>query len=539
LLCCNGFNFSLKKKLLNLSEFVALLADKKFVPRAEQRSELVAFANYVISERNNIGAEDQKWFVGRLKPLSRSPNRFKSAITSQLLYWFTKAPSALIQGVHSALLDGSGIEGRVANMNGLGAMLFNGSEGSKILASEINRPRLKAYYLETVAMMRKALSEKRIAIKSQFAPNNRVVILTQQFLRPPHAPTKDTLEFARILKENFGKEVLIVSSCEFNSHPSGSVLPLFLGNVLNELSGNRSIDYSGHAFSYFQPPQNRFSVESIGASVEKIEEFDPAMILVVGARNLLAEMFADRAFVLFYPTTANVPLCHEPYFFMWRPPSESELSMLQAEGISERFLFHQHPGFEPPKQTTTLTRQALGLPSDAFIFVVVGMRLDADVKDDFLDMLENLVEVPGAHIAFAGNFSHYAQVVAEGRQKLAGRTTFLGFQDDMMSVYSLCDVYLNPKRTGGGSAIVYAMATGLPPLSCPVGDGYEAARNLPLIADYNEMVRVAKLLVFDRQKYEEYQAMAKAEAVRLCSRLPLVERIMQSYDEFVARRAAG
>lgn len=516
---------------MNLNQFVAFLADKKFVPQSAQRSQLAEFANAVVAARGTISQNDSQWLVAKLKPIARLPNRFKSALANHLLYWFTDNSSYFAAGIKASLLDGSGVEGRVANMNALGASVFNAARGAEVVRAEFSRARYKAYYEETVGLIEKLLRDQKVFIKPSFQPNSRVVILTQQFLQPPHAPTKDALEFAWFLSEHHGKEVMIVSSCEFSGQPSGSVLPLYLGNVLGDYANKQTISYKDKSFRYFQPPQGRFFAESIGQTVATIEAFDPAMILIVGGRNLLSELFVKRAFVLFYPTTANLPMLLKPYFFMWREPTAAEFSLLESEGARTNYLFHQHPGFEAPIQKATLTRQSFGIPSEAFVFVVVGMRLDADVKADFLDMLEEVVCDSPAHIAFAGHFSSYQQVVAS-RQNLADRCSFVGFQDDMMAVYSLSNCYLNPKRTGGGSAIVYALAAGLPCLSCPVGDGYEAARNLPLLPNYQAMAQTCKDLMTKPEILSRYQALARQEAARLCSRAPLVERIEASYRMF-------
>ena len=136
--------------------------------------------------------------------------------------------------------------------------------------------------------------------------------------------------------------MIIVSSCEYSAYPSGSVLPLALSRVLLDYANKATVSYKGKAFRYFQPDKGRFSVETISQTVAAIEAFDPAMILVVGGRNLLAELFVKRAFVLFYPTTSNLPMLSKPNFFMGREPTVEESNLLESEGLRTSYLFHQH-----------------------------------------------------------------------------------------------------------------------------------------------------------------------------------------------------
>jgi hypothetical protein len=519
---------------VNLNEFFALLADEKFEPQETKRSELVEFANAIFAARTSFGQDDCRWLIAQLKPIARLPSQFKSAIANHLLFRYTDDPVYFVGAIKASLLDGAGIEGRVANMNALAGGVFNAARGAEIIRAEFSRARFRSYYENTVSLIDSLLGRQKVVVKQIFQPNSRVVVLTQQFLESFHAPTKDALEFAWFLSQNYAKEVMIVSSCEYSSHPSGSVLPLALSRVLQDYANEETVSYKDKVFRYFQPQKGRFSLETIPQTVAAIEAFDPAMILVVGGRNLLAELFVKRAFVLFYPTTSKLPMLSKPNFFMWREPTVAESSLLDSEGLRTSYLFHQHPGFEVPTQKISLSRKDWYIPEDAFVFAVVGVRLDADIKSEFLDMLEDVIHDPRAYIVFAGHFSGYRQVVAS-RESLADRCRFLGFQDDIMAVYSICNCYLNPRRTGGGSAIVYALAAGLPSLSCPVGDGYEAVRKLPLLPNYEAMAKTCKKLMNNPDTVRFYRALATQEAARLCSRAPLVERIQASYRIFLEK----
>jgi len=523
---------------VNLNEFFAVLAEEKFEPQETERSELVELANAIFAAGTSVGQDDRQWIIAQLKPTARRSSQFKSAIINHLLFRYTGDPAYLVGAIKASLLDGAGIEGRVANMNALATGIFNDASGAEIIRAEFSRARFRSYYENTLILIDNLLAAQKVVVKQIFQPNSRVVILTQQFLEPIHAPTRDTLEFAWFLSQDHAKEVMIVSSCEYSDYPSGSVLPLALSGVVPHYANKETVSYKDKVFRYFQPEKGRFSVETIPQTVKTIEAFDPAMILVVGGRNLLAEVFVKRAFVLFYPTTSNLPMLSKPNFFMWREPTLAEYELLESEGVRSNYLFHQHPGFEVPTQKISLSRKDLCIPEDAFVFAVVGMRLDADIKPEFLDMLEDVVRDPRAFVVFAGYFASYRQILAS-RESLAGRCRFLGFQDDIMAVYSLCNCYLNPKRIGGGSAIVYALAAGLPSLSCPIGDGYEAVRKLPLLSDYEAMARTCKELMNNSDAVWRYQELARQEATRLCSRAPLVERIEASYRIFLERTMHG
>jgi hypothetical protein len=327
---------------VNLNEFFALLADEKFEPQETERSGLVEFANAIFAARTSVVQNDCQWLIAQLKPIAILPSQFKSAIVNHLLFRYTGDPVYFVAAIKASLLDGAGIEGRVANMNALADGMFNAARGAEIICAEFSRAKFRSYYENTVNLIENLLGEQKVVVKQVFEPNSRVIILTQQFLEPFHAPTKDALEFAWFLSQNYAKEVIIVSSCEYSAYPSGSVLPLALSRVLLDYANKATVSYKGKAFRYFQPDKGRFSVETISQTVAAIEAFDPAMILVVGGRNLLAELFVKRAFVLFYPTTSNLPMLSKPNFFMGREPTVEESNLLESEGLRTSYLFHQH-----------------------------------------------------------------------------------------------------------------------------------------------------------------------------------------------------
>jgi glycosyltransferase involved in cell wall biosynthesis len=107
-----------------------------------------------------------------------------------------------------------------------------------------------------------------------------------------------------------------------------------------------------------------------------------------------------------------------------------------------------------------------------------------------------------------------------------------------MAVYALCDGFINPRRSGGGSAIVHAMSAGLPCLSVAFGDAYDAVRNFPVIKTYHEMADVAARLVADEAFRLRYRQMAAEASQLLNSKAPLIARIMTEYAAFLDRRAS-
>lgn len=371
-----------------------------------------------------------------------------------------------------------------------------------------------------------------VARKAAFAPNDRVLILTEQFIAPPHAPSKDALDYARAFQD-LGREVMIASTCALGRQLYSPLLPGSRCNLIEGLAGATALEFEGRTFRYHQPASGRFNNATLAESLAVIEAFDPAFVLVVGGQNLVAELLVQRSFVVQYPTFAGLPMTRGLRFFTWRPPSDEEAATLARLGLADRRLFAHHPGFEPPKRTKTLTRAEFDIPEDAFVFAVAGMRLGLDVDDAFLDLMRDIrARRPEAHFVFIGEFDGYDQRIGA----MADGASFIGFHSDILSAYDLCDAYINPTRKGGGSAIVHALSAGLPALSVAYGDAYEAVRALPTLADYTALADAACALAERGEAYESYRRQVAEIAPTLGGKGGVVARLMAAYEAFVGER---
>ncbi len=99
---------------------------------------------------------------------------------------------------------------------------------------------------------------------------------------------------------------------------------------------------------------------------------------------------------------------------------------------------------------------------------MVGGRLTEEVSYEFLRELSEIFKY-NIHITFVGNFSTYESII-EKDSVLRENTSFIGFQDDILAIVELVDLYVNPPRTGGGSSIAEALSKGKPAVTLDFGD---------------------------------------------------------------------
>ena len=370
-----------------------------------------------------------------------------------------------------------------------------------------------------------------------FKRTNRAVILTRQMLFPPHAPSVRTLEFAKNLKENYNKDVLIVSSSEFTIQGFSPIVPYFRGNSHESFIGKDNISYEGVDLPFSLFGNGNFTEESVEQCLRTIIDFQPELILSIGAPNMIGEVFNETSFGFFYMSGHGIPLTRTQHFHTWDEPSQEERQSMIEENIEKQHLFVSTPGYHKPPKFKSLNRTDYDLTDDAFVFAVIGLRLDTEVTEAFKRTIKTIIAGNDkAHFIFAGAFETYEKAIQQD-PLLDKHCRYLGLQPDIMAVYEMCDVYLNPTRLGGGSSAAQALQAGVPVVTLPSGDVGFMALNFPDIADYDEMASIAVRLSLDADFLTEYQDITKSESDRLSVRNQYLQKIMDEFEKFANERA--
>ncbi len=119
-------------------------------------------------------------------------------------------------------------------------------------------------------------------------------------------------------------------------------------------------------------------------------------------------------------------------------------------------------GFEYKAPKKTFYREAYGLQKDDFIYITVGNRLDVELKDDFISIIcDHMIMSPKCKWLIVGTvnkkmFRNFSGLLDDHK------IIFISYEDDLTGLYTICDAYLNPNRTGGGTSIFWAMHQGIP-----------------------------------------------------------------------------
>ena len=180
------------------------------------------------------------------------------------------------------------------------------------------------------------------------------------------------------------------------------------------------------------------------------------------------------------------------------------------------------------EQVHRYNRIDLGLPGTGVICLVVGGRLDSEIDEAFICLIEKLAE-KGIYTALMGRFNRYNSV-SEKNVLLKEYLINLGFQSDPLAVCECCDIYLNPRRLGGGTSAAEALSKGLPALTLNYGDVMTGVGEDFCFDSYDEIYGEILRLANDKTYYEEARQKALKRAAQLMNSAGEFSRILTEME---------
>lgn len=370
---------------------------------------------------------------------------------------------------------------------------------------------------------KKEFTDEMSYIPREQRNENFVMVFISQVLGTGHGPTKTLLDRCYILEKYLNKKVYIVNTAEYlTQYQSLFCFAAMTGNYKEEYSQTDYLTWKDKNFAFMQCPNVMPHVSIIKEILNVVKCEKPYFILNIGGNSIVNDLCSNIVPTLTVGTVpSGRPTTLGQFRTVGRTITEDDRKWQAKHHMPEDSIIEGLFTSAFKEQTHQYTREQLGLPNNRFIAVIVGGRLDEEIDSECMKLLERLVEAD-IFIAFMGRFNKYVEY-ASNNEIFKQNTIFLGLQEDVLAVNEVCDLYINPKRVGGGTSAAEAMYKGLPVVTWNFGDvGLGAGSDFHVVdyeAMYEQVLRYAK----DKEFYEEMSRKAKARA----------EKLTDSKSEFV------
>lgn len=386
-------------------------------------------------------------------------------------------------------------------------------------------------YWEVVEAWSDVLSEYLSPIPKENRNKNRVVVVMLHFLNKTIAPTKTALERIKTLQDEMGKEVLCIHSRE--QYTNVGSLPFYgivSGTCDERFNGLHTVDIEGQRIDLYQPPYSMPDYDEYIKIIGMIREYAPYEVIVLGDNCVLGDLCAQMIPTVCIPMMfSSVPIKRiNEYVSVGKHLTEKDKEKINNAGGNEDSYIESTFTFELISQKKKLSRRELDLPENKFIVSVVGIRLDYDVTEEFLNKLIGLTD-KDIHIAFAGKYESYNSI-CENNEKLKEHSTFVGYQDDILAFQEVCNLYANPPRTGGGFSVVEAFYMHKPGVTLPYGDVAASSGKEFWVNDLDEMMDMIIKYKEDKEFYKKMSEKAYARSLELFDSKGALQHILHEVE---------
>lgn len=359
---------------------------------------------------------------------------------------------------------------------------------------------MRSIHRKNVVRLADEMGEKFSYLPTAKRNRKRIAIITDYMLNKLNAPTAIVLETIYVLQNKLGYEVLLLT-CTSNRVLDPCLWTEFY-YCYGGKRGDRIIDYKDEQICVGEYPMLECGIEEYREMLFRIYNWNPLFVWNIGTSCPIADLPCAFTTVVSEALTIRPPVSEANIFLRLAPESiEREEEYGRALEVHQKQIFLEKkvpPVSEAPKEVWT--RQKLGLPESGFLIAIVGNRLAVEIDEVFAHVMLRILQInEKIHFVIIGDVELVLDSLQDEYQR---RIHWLGFCEDLPGVYQTLDLYLNPKRAGGGWSSAIALRAGLPVVTLPDCDvAYNASPKFEVL-DYEEMITVVNRYATDTAFYK-------------------------------------
>ncbi|MCI9083284.1 MAG: glycosyltransferase [Lachnospiraceae bacterium] len=339
-----------------------------------------------------------------------------------------------------------------------------------------------------------------------------VIMVTNQFLGNGHAPTMRTLDYAYTLAEFLQKQVMILNDASFHFYPCPWLAQNIKPSYVKDYNHIRSIRYKDYEFPFLQIAEYMPDLDAINKMLQQIYRLRPGLVYNVGASCLVADLCSMFTKTVSFPCSTDIPTSMCEYLLLGRELEESDRAQITRLEPYQKII-ETVVNYQLGESSLKYQRSEFGIGDDSFVVAVVGNRLDAEISEEFITSMEEILNQQDVHFLMIGLINDKVRI--QNRITKIEKLHFAGSLKEAGQVIKLCNVYCNPKRSGGGRSSFEALAYGVPVVTLKFGDVYYTCGKEFAVDAYKDFSGRIHRYVTDSAYYEAAKEKALERAAVL------------------------
>lgn len=362
----------------------------------------------------------------------------------------------------------------------------------------VNMKKRRAFHRKIVAKY-----EELLQFDYKYCPlnernRNRIVVVTQQILSLQHSPTRVVLNFIYALKK-LGYEILL-----FICPQDGGIDPALwfqpsAANSNGEFQRcSKKICYKDEIFRTYQISMSEFCAKEYRMMYDIIYEWKPFFVFDCGTGNPVVDAINKFTTLVSMEMSMVCPVS-EADILLRLGKMDIEIEQDYLNGITQeqkQLFFREQIPVVVESTIDSLTREELHLPRDKFLIAIVGNRLDTEMTDENLLLMERIASNnEKINFVIIGNVNILAKKIS--MYEWSSKVHYLGYQSNLIATYKALDLYWNPRRLGGGYSAVMALMAGIPVVTYPNCDvGYNVGEKF-IVNNEEKLIQIVDKYVKD------------------------------------------
>lgn len=372
--------------------------------------------------------------------------------------------------------------------------------------------------------------------------HNRIIMLIEPMLGARHAPTKKMANIYNYL-ESLGYDVYVyatnyklIQMVEMTYWWKAAVT-----NALFEENTEFRLDYYGVQIKgcyVMYSEDNYFDI--IRSIREEIRQFNPAFVLTIGDSNILGDSCQEFTDVVTMGCTNTVPITASRIIARYFANTKEIMKMFeQCLEEEQTVIEYIHADELELPEKSEYTRELLKMGENDFVIVIAGHRLDDEVTQDIIDILNIILEKEWqCKVLFIGDCKVLKNKLTQNLYW--NRFRFVGETENFRATIALGDLFLNPPRKGGGTGALYAAQSGVPVLT--LGNCDVAYIGERVVCDkLEDMPEIVHRYIYDEKFMREQKEYCKQQAKGMTNidNIAQTKKFCEEVINFIKKKEEG
>ncbi|WP_432662696.1 glycosyltransferase [Wukongibacter baidiensis] len=393
---------------------------------------------------------------------------------------------------------------------------------------EYNANYLEDMSIELDKIMTYYLNHMSLEYKKEYNEDGDIVIITDQLLNLGHSPSKLVLDFCKEFSKLYPDKTiyLFVEDSLKIRQDEISLLTVFMSaeSIYSQETHREYLKGHNNVRIIYSNCSN-YKFQRTREFVYKIIDINPKIILSYSNISITSRILYD-----YYPTV---------YYTMGSIYQIAKCDVFVAYEKMRDFGFYNKditcflkPAFKSYSKTDNISRESRGFKDEDFIMVTVGNRLEGEISDEYFLLISNFLKKhEKAKWIIIGGFNlrdRFEKFKLDN--EVTKQIVNIKYESKLQDFYSVCDIYINPDRLGGGISIAMAMDEGLPIVNYTkfsAGMSWVGQKNCCGTSD-REYIEEIRRLYYDN-KYRKIRAQLMKMQILECKLEEQVKRINELF----------